>query len=86
VDFDGTQLSIGSSRADPGRFGAGVGAQLAYGNSVRFGDYQCRSAPAALFCVNYAHLSGVRLADSGVEPFGCLTKVAHPDVGVKFSC
>ena len=86
ADFDGTTLAVGSAHGDPGPFAAGTGAELPYGSSLRFGDYQCRSDPAGLFCVNYAHLSGAKFADSGVEPLGCLRRVAQPDLGLKFSC
>lgn len=86
VDYDGTTLNVGSSHADPGPFAAGSGAELPYGSVVRFGDYQCRSDQAGLYCVNYAHLSGVRIAGSGVEPLGCLRLVAQPEQGMKFSC
>jgi len=86
VDFTGATLEIGSSHADPGPFSAGDGAKLAYGSSLRFGDYQCRADPAGLFCVNFAHLSGAKFADSGVEPLGCLRMVSQPELGLKFSC
>ena len=77
----------GRRTAIPGRFGAGDGAELPYGSSLRFGDYQCRADPAGLFCVNYAHQSAVKFADSGVEPLGCLRMVSPPpDIGLKFSC
>ncbi len=85
-DFDGSTLSVGSTHADPGPFAAGKGAELAYGTSLRFGDFQCRSDPDGLFCVNFAHRSGVKFADSGVEPLGCLKMVEAPDLGLKFSC
>jgi hypothetical protein len=86
VDFDGTSLQVGSSHADPGRFALGTGARLDYGTSLRFGDYQCRSDPAGLVCVNYAHQTGVRMADAGTEPLGCLQKVSDPTVGLKYTC
>ena len=86
VDVHGTTRDIGSSHADPGPFGAGDGAELPYGSSLRFGDYQCRADPAGLFCVNFAHLSGAKFADSGVEPLGCLRMVSDPGLGLKFSC
>lgn len=86
TDFDGSTLAVGSSHADPGRFAAGKGAELPYGSSLRFGDYQCRSDPDGLFCVNFARQSGVKFADSGVEPLGCLKLVDAPELGLKFSC
>ena len=86
VDFDGTTLRVGSAHADPGRFALGTGSPLENGSSLRFGDYHCRAEASGLLCVNYAHQSGVRMSDSGTEPFGCLRPVRDPDVGLKFSC
>lgn len=87
VDFDGTNLQVGSARADPGPFINGNGPELANGDSLSFGDYRCRADPAGLFCVNYAHQSAVRFAAAGIQPFGCLKSVPPPDgVGTAFSC
>ena len=87
VEFDGTTLTVGGVHGDPGRFIYGEGAQLPYGKSLKFADYQCRSDQAGVFCVNYAHQSATRISDAGVEPFGCLQKVpSPPDIGEKFSC
>ncbi|MGV0837904.1 hypothetical protein [Mycolicibacterium thermoresistibile] len=87
VDFPGATLQIGSAHADPGRFAAGTGAELPYGQSLAFGDYRCRADAGGLFCVNYAHRSAVKFSETGVETFGCLQEVTPPqDVGAKFSC
>ena len=87
VDFDGTNLQVGSSRADPGPFVNGNGPELANGDSLSFGDYRCRADQAGLFCVNYAHQSAARFSSAGIEQFGCLRSVPPPDgVGVAFSC
>jgi hypothetical protein len=87
VDFDGTNLQVGSARADPGPFINGNGAELANGDSMSFGEYRCRADQAGLFCVNYAHQSAVRFAAAGIQPFGCLRSVPPPDgVGIAFSC
>ena len=87
VDFDGTNLQIGSARGDPGPFVNGNGPELANGDSLSYDDYRCRADQAGLFCVNYAHQSAVRLAAAGVEPFGCLRSVPPPDgAGVAFRC
>jgi hypothetical protein len=87
VDFDGTNLQVGSARADPGPFINGNGPELANGDSLSFGDYRCRADQAGLFCVNYAHQSAVRFAAAGIQPFGCLRSVPPPDgVGTAFSC
>lgn len=87
VDFPGATLQVGSAHADPGRFAAGTGAELGYGQSVAFGDYRCRSDRAGLFCVNYAHRSAAKFSDTGIETFGCLHEVTPaPDVGTEFSC
>ncbi len=87
IDFDGTSVQIGSVHGDPGRFAAGTGAELPYGQSLAFGDYRCRSDQSGLFCVNYAHQSAVRISDQGVQPFGCLQPAtAPPQVGQLFKC
>lgn len=87
VDFAGPTLEVGSVRSDPGRFSTGTGAELPYGQALSFGDYRCRTDPAGLFCVNYAHRSAAKFSDAGVEPFGCLQQVTPPaDIGAKFSC
>jgi hypothetical protein len=87
VDFDGTNLQVGSARGDPGPFVNGNGPELANGDSLSFGDYRCRADQAGLFCVNYAHRSAVRFATAGIEPFGCLRPAPPPDgVGTAFSC
>ena len=86
VDFDGTSVRVGSAHGDPGRFALGTGVQLDYGRTLRFGDYLCRADPAGLLCINFAHQSGVRLADSGIEPYGCLQPAEESGIGQKFSC
>lgn len=87
VDFPGPSIEVGSAHGDPGRFSNGTGAELPYGDTLAFGDYRCRSDPAGLFCVNYAHQSAARLSDAGVVPFGCLQTVTPPaDIGERFSC
>jgi hypothetical protein len=87
VDFDGTNLQVGSARADPGPFLNGNGTELANGDSLSFGDYRCRADDSGLFCVNYAHQSAARFAAAGIQPFGCLKPVPPPDgVGAAFGC
>jgi hypothetical protein len=87
VDFDGSNLQIGSARGDPGPFVSGNGLELANGDSLSFGDYRCRADQSGMFCVNYAHQSAARFSSAGVEPFGCLRSVPPPDgVGIAFSC
>jgi hypothetical protein len=87
VEFDGTNLQVGSARADPGPFLYGDGPDLAAGDSLAFGDYRCRADRAGVFCVNYAHQSAARFSSAGIEPFGCLRSVPPPDgVGIAFSC
>jgi hypothetical protein len=87
VDFGGPSIEIGSAHGDPGRFVNGTGPELPYGDALAFGDYRCRSDPAGLYCVNYAHQSAARFSDAGVVPFGCLQKVTPPaDIGEKYSC
>jgi len=87
VDFDGMKLQVGLSRADPGPFINGNGAELADGDSLSFADYRCRADQAGLYCVNYAHQSAARFSPGGIEPFGCLRSAPPPDgVGTAFSC
>jgi hypothetical protein len=87
VDFAGPSVEVGSAHGDPGRFGNGTGPQLPYGQALAFGDYRCRSDPAGLYCVNYAHQSAVRFSDAGIVAFGCLQKVTPPaGIGEKYSC
>ena len=87
IDYDGLSVRVGSVHGDPGRFAAGSGPQLPYGQSLAFGDFRCRSDQAGLLCVNYAHQSAARFSDAGVETFGCLQPApAPPQVGQMFSC
>ena len=87
VDFDGSNLQVGSARGDPGPFINGNGPELANGDSLSFGDYRCRADQSGLFCVNYAHQSAARFSTAGIEQFGCLKSVPPPDgVGIAFSC
>lgn len=87
VDYDGSSVAVGSVHGDPGRFAAGKGPELPYGQSLSFGDYRCRSDAAGLFCADSAHRSAVKFSDAGVEPFGCLQPVsAPPQIGEMFRC
>lgn len=87
VDFPGATLDVGSAHGDPGPFSDGFGSELPYGEALNFGDYRCRTDPAGLFCVNYAHQSAARLSEAGIEPFGCLRDVSPPPgIGARFSC
>jgi hypothetical protein len=87
VDFYGTSVDIGSPHGDPGPFGDGTGAELPAGQSLAFGDYRCRADAAGLFCVDYAHQTGVKLASAGVDGFGCLQKTTPPpEIGLRLSC
>lgn len=87
IDYDGKLVMVGRVMGDPGRFTAGSGPELPYGQSLRFGDYRCRSDQAGLVCVNYAFQSAARFSDAGVQPFGCLKPSSPmPQVGEVFSC
>jgi hypothetical protein len=87
VDYDGKMIMVGRVMGDPGRFSAGKGPELPYGQSLAFGDYRCRSDPTGLVCVDYAWRSAARFSDAGVQPFGCLKPSAPmPQVGEVFSC
>lgn len=87
VDFDGSAAQVGSVHGDPGPFTVGTGPELPYGSTLRFGDFQCRTDPRALFCVNFARQTALQMSDAGVVPFGCLQEVAPPaDAGVRYEC
>lgn len=88
VDFEGPTAEIGSVHGDPGRFNNGTGPLLKNGQSLRFGDYQCRADAAGPVCVNFARRSAVRFSNAGIQTFGCLTPVNPPpdDFGQKFAC
>ncbi|MDT5017456.1 MAG: hypothetical protein QOD39_3616 [Mycobacterium sp.] len=87
VDFDGVSVAVGSVHGDPGRFTAGTGPQLPYGQVLAFGDYRCRADAAGLFCANEAHQSAVKYSDAGIVQFGCLQPItAPPQIGEMFSC
>ncbi len=87
VDFYGETVQIGSLHGDPGRFVAGYGPELGYTQSLKFGDYQCRSDETGLYCANLAHQSAVRFSNAGVETFGCLQQVDPPEgIGAQFEC
>jgi len=87
VDFNGTSVAVGSVHGDPGRFTAGSGPELPYGQALGFGDYQCRVDTVGLFCADRAHNTAVRYSDAGIQAFGCLQPVtAPPQIGEMFSC
>ena len=87
IDYDGKQIMVGRVKGDPGRFSAGSGPELPYGQSLAFGDYRCRSDQTGLVCVDYAVQSAARFSDAGVQPFGCLKPSAPmPQVGEVFGC
>jgi len=87
VDYDGTSVAVGSVHGDPGRFAAGLGPELPYGQVLAFGDYRCRSDAVGLYCANLAHYTAVRFRDEGIETFGCLQPIsAPPQIGEMFSC
>lgn len=87
VDYDGSSVAVGSVHGDPGRFTAGQGPELPYGQVLAFGDYRCRTDTVGLFCANYANRSAVKFSDAGIEPFGCLQPMAAPpQIGEMFGC
>jgi hypothetical protein len=87
VDYDGQTVLVGSAHGDPGRFANGQGAQLPLDKSLSFGDFRCRTDSEALYCVNYAHRSAVRMAASGVDTYACARQVTPPaGIGVKYVC
>ena len=68
IDYDGMSVKIGSVHGDPGRFTAGSGPELPYGQSLAFGDYRCRSDQAGLVCVKSAGVKYFALTSAGVMP------------------
>lgn len=88
VDFEGPTAEVGSVHGDPGRFNTGTGPKLKDGQSLRFGDYQCRADATGPVCVNYARRTAVRFSNTGIQTFGCLTPVlpAPDGFGLKFAC
>lgn len=87
VDYDGATVLVGSAHGDPGRFANGQGPELPLDKSLSFGDFRCRTDSDALYCVNYAHQSAVRMAASGVDTYACAQQVTPPDgIGLKYVC
>lgn len=86
VNFDGSTVTVGGLHGDPGPFIQGRGKPLPYGDRLRFGDYQCRSEPGGIYCVNYPHHSAVLLGET-VVVFGCRQQPDHPrSVGEQYDC
>ncbi len=86
VDFDGATVSVGSVHGDPGVFNDGAGLPLAYGDTLKFGDYQCRSDPAGLYCANTAYRTVIRLSDT-VTVLGCSRQATPPyRIGAQYYC
>ncbi|CPU58138.1 Probable lipoprotein LppI [Mycobacteroides abscessus] len=87
VDFDGKTVDIGSLHGDPGPFNNGNGKPLDYGTRIKFSDYQCRSDPSGMYCVNYPNHSAIRLWGREFVTYGCV-KLAKPQhgIGEQFTC
>lgn len=87
VDFDGKTVDIGSLHGDPGPFNNSNGRPLEYGTRIKFGDYQCRSDPAGMYCANYPHHSAIQLWGTSFIAFGCNKDLTAPHgVGERFTC
>jgi hypothetical protein len=87
VVYDGLSVQVGSQHGDAGVFGQGVGPELSYGKSLKFGDYQCRVEQAGVYCANIPHQTAVKLSEAGVETFGCLASVTPPpNIGLEWRC
>ncbi|TXH08377.1 MAG: hypothetical protein E6R04_11055 [Spirochaetes bacterium] len=86
VEFNGKTLTVGSSHADPGIFMQGSGNALAFGHSLAFGNYRCRSDMTGLYCLNDATRTGFRISNT-ITAYGC-TQVADVPygIGAKFEC
>jgi hypothetical protein len=86
VTFDGAKITVGSLHGDPGPFNNGVGKPLNYGDTITFGDFQCRSDPTGIYCVSRSHHSGLAMS-TALTPFGCVRLPIHPRyVGEQFMC
>jgi len=77
VDLTAGAVSVGGLHGDPGVFNQGRGRPLPYGQQLAFGDYQCRSDPAGLYCVNRPNHWAVLLGRTLVT-FGCTVATDHP--------
>lgn len=87
VDFNGARVQVGGIHGDPGRFTVGSGAPLPTGPSVSFGDFRCRADATTLVCVNYAHKTGVRYSDAGIDTYGCTRQVPPAaGIGEQYTC
>lgn len=86
VEYNGAMVTVGGLHGDPGPFNQGRGKPLPYGDRIRFEEFQCRSDPNGLYCVNYPHHSAVLLGDQ-IITFGCRVQPDHPrSVGERYDC
>jgi hypothetical protein len=86
VTFDGAKITIGSFHGDPGPFNDGSGKPLNYGDTITFGDYQCRSDPSGMYCMSRSHQSGLAMSGT-LTTYGCVKLPIHPEgVGEQFTC
>jgi hypothetical protein len=86
VTFDGASITVGSFHGDPGPFNDGSGKPLNYGDTITFGDYQCRSDPTGMYCMSRSHHSGLAMS-STVTGYGCVKLPKHSEfVGKQFKC
>lgn len=86
VQFDGATVTVGGLHGDPGPFSYGNGRPLLHGERVKFGDFQCRSDPSGLYCVNYPHHSAVLLGETLIA-WGCEKRPTPPlRVGEQYDC
>ncbi|BBZ15008.1 putative lipoprotein LppI (plasmid) [Mycobacterium branderi] len=86
VTFDGASITVGSFHGDPGPFNDGAGKPLPYGDTISFGDYQCRSDPSGMYCLSRSHHSGLAMSTT-LTAYGCVTLPTHPKhVGEQFTC
>jgi hypothetical protein len=86
VTFDGALITVDSIHGDPGPFNNGVGQPLNYGQTITFGDYQCRSDPTDIYCASCAHHSGLAMS-TALTPYGCVRLPIPPrHIGEQFIC
>lgn len=86
VDFNGSTITVGGYHGDPGPFSDGPGAPLPYGDSIKSGDYQCRSDPSGLYCVSLSKHTGLRMSET-LTAFGCAKQATPPaGIGEQYDC
>lgn len=85
MEFDGSTITVGGIHGDPGVFIDGSGKPLAFGHTLAFGDYKCRSDLTGMYCVNLPKRTGFRFSNT-ITPYGCTQVEVPRGSGAKFKC